>query len=199
MNYVGLVRSSEIPELWSSAFMKNIPAIRLRISSDPRVQFHSSRIYYDNPFRYDKLHVFVTFVTSPSNFRYIIERLMESIWWNPLAFYVIIDTAVYTCHQPEDYLSIAWRSDLEFSNYFCIDPIDKNYTVYTYNRHGNPAPSIWRPVASSIDNDNLTWSMLRHILHSTYMVMDFFKEFRIDPFPVVAAIINLDSENEQTR
>lgn len=167
MNYVGLCWSSGTSEYWSSKFMKNIPTIRLKtVISDISKLFNSRVTYYNNFSRYDKLHVFVLFVSSPSNLRYLIKELMVSIWWNPLAFYGIIannDTNV--CDKPEAYLSIAWNLDLESCAFFCVD-YNKTHAVYTFNRYGNPAPKIWRKVRSSIDEKNLTWSMLKHELQS---------------------------------
>lgn len=166
MNYVGLLRDAEIPESWSSAFMKNTPTIRLRVSvSNHAKPFHPSSMLHDNFSRYDKLHAFVLFISSPSSLRRVIERLMGSIWWNPSAFYAMVDTTANTCRQPEAYLSIAWKLDLDSSVFFCIDP-DEGHVVYTYNLYGNPAPGMWYAVESSIDEGNRIWGMLKHKLQS---------------------------------
>jgi hypothetical protein len=93
---------------------------------------------------------------------------MKSIWWNPLAFYAIIDTGISICNQPESYLSITWQSDLERSSFFCVDS-DKTNAVYTFNRYGNPAPKSWQVVESSLLNnrENRTWAMLKYKFQST--------------------------------
>lgn len=166
MNYIGLVRGIEIPESWSSGFMKNAPTIRLRVLvSNIDKSFHSRSTPHDSFSRYDKLHAFVLFISSPSNLKRLIERLMGSIWWNPLAFYAIVDTTANTCRQPEAYLSIAWNLDLESSVYLCVNS-NEEHVAYTYNRYGNPAPGIWYAVASSINDESRTWDMLEHKLQS---------------------------------
>ncbi|EZA49903.1 hypothetical protein X777_11391 [Ooceraea biroi] len=144
MNYIGLCWSSKIPEHWSFTSMRSIPTIRLEVPvSDINETFYPRDIYYNNPFRYNKLHAFVLFVSSPSDLTGLIRKLMASIWWNPLAFYAIVDTTSVTCNQPESYLSIVWKLDLETSSFFCVDS-DKENAVYTYNRFGNPAPKAWQ-------------------------------------------------------
>jgi len=93
---------------------------------------------------------------------------MKSIWWNPLAFYAIIDTKTSICNQSESYLSITWQLDLERSLFFCIDS-DKTNAVYTFNRYGNPVPRSWQVVESSLLNNgkDRTWAMLKYKLQST--------------------------------
>lgn len=164
MNYVGLFRDTEIPGSWSSGFMRNTPTIRLRVSNLDK-PFHSRNAHYNSFIRHDKLHAFVLFISSPSNLRHLIERLMGSIWWNPLAFYAIVDVTANVCQQPGVYLSIAWNLDLESSVFLCIDP-DEGHAVYTFNRYGNPAPRIWHVVELSVEEENRTWDMLKHKLQS---------------------------------
>ncbi|XP_014484857.1 PREDICTED: uncharacterized protein LOC106749684 [Dinoponera quadriceps] len=167
MNYIGLLGDAEIPGSWSSGFMKTTPTIRLRIPvASLDKPFYSWSTHHDCSARYDKLHAFVLFISSPSSLRRVVERLMGSVWWNPWAFHAIIHTRENTCRQPEAYLSAAWNSDLESSVFFCVDP-DEGHVAYTYNRYGNPAPRIWYTVESSVDEENRTWDVLKHKLQST--------------------------------
>jgi len=169
MNYIALCWSSKISEQWSFASMRNTTTIRLEfpVSNDNEI-FSSRNIYYDNSFRYEKLHAFILFISSTSDLTRLIQKLMKSIWWNPLAFYAIIDTGISICNQPESYLSITWQSDLERSSFFCVDS-DKTNAVYTFNRYGNPAPKSWQVVESSLLNnrENRTWAMLKYKFQST--------------------------------
>lgn len=168
MKYIGLVRDSETPARWFSGFMRNTPTVKMRVlASKLNESFYPRSIYYNNSFRYAKLYLFVLFVSSPSDLRRTIEGLMGSIWWNPWAFYAIVDRAVDNRRQPEDYLSIAWNLDLKSSVFFCIDS-DGKHVAYTFNYYGNPAPRAWRVIVSPIDEEiNRTWDILKYELQGT--------------------------------
>lgn len=174
MKYIGLFWSSKLSEHWPFSSIRNAPIIRLQVPvSGDNSTFFPRNIYYNSPFKLNKLHTFIVFVSSPSDLNNLIKKLMESIWWNPLAFYAIVDTTINICDQPESYLSIAWKLDLETSSFFCVDA-DKTDAVYSYNRYGNPAPKAWRMIESSLLNNrkNRTWNMLKYKIRSTIIILN---------------------------
>ena len=108
-----------------------------------------------------KLQNFVVKVSSIPRLEQTLKNLKTSLWWNHMAFFLIVDESSphgQGCSNAYEILSTAWKMNLLRAKFICHDE-SKELLIYSYNPYTNQAPLPWQLVKTYRIKNKHPWTL----------------------------------------
>ena len=110
-----------------------------------------------------KLQNFLITVSSSRKLKETLQVVKNSLWWNHMAFFLIIDSptplAYAGCSKAFKILSTAWKMNILHAKFLCHHKA-KGPLIYSYNPYTNQAPLPWQLEKTYRMKNKHPWTLL---------------------------------------
>ena len=109
-----------------------------------------------------KLHSFVVIAFSTESIKQTLQVIRNSLWWNHMASFLIIDSPTpldHGCSKAFKILSNAWKMNLLYAKFLCHHE-SKGPLIYSYNPYTNEAPHPWQLEKTYRIKNKHPWTLL---------------------------------------
>ena len=104
------------------------------------------------------LQVFVVTSTSSTQFEQLVKTIKNTIWWNHMGSYLIINQSNNGCSNASEILRTAWKMNLLHAKFICNHWTNR-LLIYSYNPFTSQAPKPWERTTRHRDENNHPWTL----------------------------------------
>ena len=104
------------------------------------------------------LQVFVMTASSSAQFEQGINTIKNTVWWNHMGSYLIMDESRRGCSNAYEILWTAWNMNLLHAKFICNHWTNK-LLIYSYNPFTSQAPRPWKQTTTHRGNNDHPWTL----------------------------------------
>ena len=104
------------------------------------------------------LQVFVVTGSSSTRFGQGIYSIKNTIWWNHIGSYLIIDQSRNGCSKAYEILWTAWNMNLLHAKFICNHGMNR-LLIYSYNPFTSQAPRLWKRTNAHRGKNDHPWTL----------------------------------------